>query len=698
MGGTAPESCPAGSGADPILYHSGTGPILVAPLVARYDAQQFIHNDERMKSVEVSVEDKRLKNVGIWIRVSTENQAQGDSPEHHEKRARYYAESKGWNVAEVYHLEGLTGKSVMAYTETQRMLKDIQKGRISGLIFSKLARVARNTKELLDFADLFRDANADLISLQESIDTSSPAGRLFYTMIAAMAQWEREEIASRVAASVPIRAKLGKPLGGSAPFGYQWKEKKLVVNSEEAPIRKLVYDLFIQHRRVKRVARLLNEAGHRTRSGAKFCDATVRRMIQDPSAKGQRRANYTKSLGDGKGWQLKPEDDWVYTDVEPIISEELWNQANRLLDDRKNGQRPAKKAVQLFGGLVWCHCGTKMYVISNSPKYVCQKCRNKMLVEDLDGIFHEQLKGFLFSPEDIAQYLEGADQTIKEKEELLKTLESDQTKVKAEMDKLYRLYLDSELSSKGFGERNKPLEVRLEQIGEELPALQGEIDFLKVKLQSSDQIIREAQDLYARWPSLLHEEKRNIVETITERITIGENEVSIDLLYLPSAEMMAKGQHNPMAVTPFCKVRLRGQKSPPPPLPGYPQTLQTIGDHIRKRRLDLRLSMRALAEQLGVDTSAIFDWEKHRRPPAAKHLPRLYAFLGYQPEPEPQTFPQKVRHWRQTLGLSQIKLSEALGLNHSAVCDWENGTPPTKESLDRLCSFLKAKLGKEVFV
>src|SRR3970282_1024339 len=89
------------------------------------------------------------KFVGIWIRVSTEDQAKGESPEHHERRAKYYAESKGWQVREGYHREAVSGKSVIGLPETQKMLGHIKSGHITALIFSKLARLARNTRELL---------------------------------------------------------------------------------------------------------------------------------------------------------------------------------------------------------------------------------------------------------------------------------------------------------------------------------------------------------------------------------------------------------------------------------------------------------------------------------------------------------------------------------------------------------------------
>jgi len=101
--------------------------------------------------------------------------------------------------------------------------------------------------------------------------------------------------------------------------------------------------------------------------------------------------------------------------------------------------------------------------------------------------------------------------------------------------------------TEGFGKRYQPFFDRLKQIEDQIPTLQGEIDFLKIQHLSSDEIIREARDFYTRWPDLEQSEKRQVIETITEKITIGSDDVAIDLCYLPSSsELMAAGQRNNM--------------------------------------------------------------------------------------------------------------------------------------------------------
>ncbi len=476
------------------------------------------------------------KPVGIWIRVSTEEQARGDSPEHHERRAASYSEARGWRVVTTYRLEGVSGKAIIAHPEAQRMLADIRDGTISGLVFSKLARLARNTRELLEFAELFKTAGADLISLDEAIDTSCPAGRLFFTMIAAMAQWEREEISARVAASIPIRAALGKPTSGSSPFGYHWVDKRLVPHPEEAPVRALIHELFAEHKRKKAVARILNERGFRTRAGKKFGATTLTRLLADPTAKGLHRANYTKRDDRTKSTVPKPEDQWVWVEVEPIVSPELWDRCEAILAQQEATRKPAKRTAHLFAGFAECGCGGRMYVFQPSPRYVCTTCRNKIPCADLEAVYRAQLTNFLVDPSEIAAHDQAASEAMADRERLIESAQKELAKIAADSDRLFDLYSDGALTKADFTHRHRPLSERRLQLEEELPRAQAELDVLRITTVNRKAALGEARALSDQWGDLPFQEKRQIIEAITDRIVIGKEDVEITLLHV-SAEM-----------------------------------------------------------------------------------------------------------------------------------------------------------------
>jgi len=112
---------------------------------------------------------------------------------------------------------------------------------------------------------------------------------------------------------------------------------------------------------------------------------------------------------------LKPKEEWIIRAVAPIVAESLWDEVNAVLgQQREKGKRPTRKTVHLFAGLCFCSCGEKMYVPSNSPKYTCYKCRNKIPADDLEAVFHEQLRGFFLSSEEIGRHLEAGSEKIAE--------------------------------------------------------------------------------------------------------------------------------------------------------------------------------------------------------------------------------------------------------------------------------------------
>jgi transcriptional regulator with XRE-family HTH domain len=105
--------------------------------------------------------------------------------------------------------------------------------------------------------------------------------------------------------------------------------------------------------------------------------------------------------------------------------------------------------------------------------------------------------------------------------------------------------------------------------------------------------------------------------------------------------------------------------------------------------LDLGLLQREVAEKIGVDEATIYHWERQRTQPEIRFIARIIEFLGYDPIPKPESFPEKLKTYRLKLGLSQRKLAERLGIDPGTLGGWERGThKPCPNSLRRLSEIL----------
>ncbi len=125
----------------------------------------------------------------------------------------------------------------------------------------------------------------------------------------------------------------------------------------------------------------------------------------------------------------------------------------------------------------------------------------------------------------------------------------------------------------------------------------------------------------------------------------------------------------------------------------YPIELKTIGDHIRKRRLDLGLLQREVAQLLSVDVDSVCHWETGHSKPKVYLIPQIIDFLGYVPGKPAISFPEALRTARRSAGLSQEQLAKRAGVDESSIAKWERGaTIPFPATVRRLSRFFQ-KIG-----
>jgi transcriptional regulator with XRE-family HTH domain len=122
-----------------------------------------------------------------------------------------------------------------------------------------------------------------------------------------------------------------------------------------------------------------------------------------------------------------------------------------------------------------------------------------------------------------------------------------------------------------------------------------------------------------------------------------------------------------------------------PKNPNYPKELKTLGDHLRAKRLDLGLEQKDIAKIIGVHKASITNWELNIFPPAVRYFARISDFLGYCIIQYPKTEQERLYLFRIYRGLSIKKLAELLGVDEGSVRYWETGKHvPSRSSRGKL--------------
>jgi len=119
--------------------------------------------------------------------------------------------------------------------------------------------------------------------------------------------------------------------------------------------------------------------------------------------------------------------------------------------------------------------------------------------------------------------------------------------------------------------------------------------------------------------------------------------------------------------------------------------MRTWGDHIKTRRLDLKLTKCQLSLKLNVSDVTIYLWERNKVQPSLAQIPKIIAFLSRDPfEKEAENLGDRIREYRRVHGLSQKKLAQLLKIDQSTIGNWEKGEhQPTKRLIDKFLSFLR---------
>jgi len=462
--------------------------------------------------------------VVYYARVSTDRDEQLNSLEN---QVNYYDDyiksNENWTYAGGYIDEGISGTSVEKRENFLKMIADAKNGLFDLVVTKEISRFSRSTLDSIKYTQELLECGVGVFFQSDNINTLYTDAELRLTIMSSIAQDEMRRLSERVKFGMKRAYESGKVLGRDNIYGYNKADGKLEINEEEAKFVRDVFQMYADNKYGYRtIARILTEKGYRSQAGKEINPATLKGIISNPKYKGYYHGRLTESndYRTKKNVKLSEDERLYYKDdsIPAIVSEELWDRANRILEERTEKykkQSPATQKRFAYSGKIMCEeHGTyhyrKVWKDRKVPaeSWCCREYLAKgrkacatphIYTKDLDAIL-EYIGNDLLK--DKQKYIDSVDNLLKLYEqagrgnvdyakEIIKA-NAELEKIMRKKEKLLDLYTDGDLDKAEYLSSNS-------RLSENADKLKDKIEKLKVEEKNAgdvNSVLKQAKTFF----------------------------------------------------------------------------------------------------------------------------------------------------------------------------------------------------------
>ncbi len=300
--------------------------------------------DQRAKPV-------RRQRCAIYTRKSSEEGLEQEFNSLHAQREACEAyiasqRSEGWVLVRDQYDDGGISGGTLERPGLKQLLADIEDGLIDVVVVYKIDRLSRSLMDFSKLVEVFDRNGVTFVSVTQSFNTTTSMGRLTLNILLSFAQFEREVTAERIRDKVRASRMKGMWMGGYVPLGYDVKDRKLVVNEDEATTVRGIFERFVEVGSATVLARELRRKGLRNKQGTLVDKGYLYRVLMNRVYRGD-------AVHKGKAYP---------GEHQAIIDAQLWDQVHAILrqNPRKRANNTRAQAPALLKGLIFTATGAAM--------------------------------------------------------------------------------------------------------------------------------------------------------------------------------------------------------------------------------------------------------------------------------------------------------------------------------------------------